>query len=305
LEDALRSVVQDELRKTGVSGAPPPAPAAEHKATKLDLLVLAVVAADCALVLVLYPAVGNTSVQNFIKVMQWTGGTVFVAAATWFQKQFLEFTRTRPFRWIASVILLVLLPQQVPVIPILNPRAGANVISLGFDDDVITKSGGRRLVTATSHVFSTVTSEKCAVKDQPITHLRLMELWSAIETQRVVPVFFNANLVFPENLPKNPTLMVRASGHFFTPAEIEQARMSVEKSGSGHLSSESTERQLQVDVKPETSGSLLTLADAVYDLAIQDAAHKCLARVCGPLSKLLDADCSATLAVDTCKERCP
>src|SRR4029077_21177980 len=128
LDAALRAVVREELIRAGVATAPAHSSKDDANApTKRDLAVLAIVAADCALALVVFPAADNSAVQSFIKVMQWTGGTVFVAAATWFQKRFLVLTRGRAFRTIACVALLLMLPQKVPVVPILVPQAAESV----------------------------------------------------------------------------------------------------------------------------------------------------------------------------------
>src|SRR5262252_1724582 len=99
VDDIVRRIVRYEVASM-VGGTKDDQDATAH-ATRMDLVMFAVVAADAALILVLYHAGDNKAVDDFVKVIQWTGGTVFVAAATWFQKQFLELTRGKWFRFVA------------------------------------------------------------------------------------------------------------------------------------------------------------------------------------------------------------
>jgi len=307
LDGAVRSVVRDELKRAGLTASEPEAPASP---TKLDLLILGVVAADCALALVVYPTADNSAVQSFVKVMQWTGGTIFVAAATWFQKRFLLLTRRHAFRAVAIALLVLMLPQQVPLVPILVPRAAESVSEFKFDDrDSITKSSGRRLVTMSSHTLvTTAADQKCVVTPQPTLTIAATELWSDIWRQRFVPIYYEAFANFPteEGEKVEKVLTISRRDGSFRSHEVDIVRKALALQRTGRLRDDQTSPStMQIDVDGSTAASQLRLANGPYSLELQDKRNNCLGRLCGQLDKSINGDCLLQFERAQCSQACP
>jgi hypothetical protein len=307
LEDALRAVVRDELTRAGLAPSRSEPPNDHTAPTTVDLIILAVVAADCALALVVYSAADNSAVQSFVKVMQWTGGTVFVAAVTWFQKRFLLLTRGMAFRAIACAAFLLMLPQQVPFAPILVPRAAEIVSELKFDNtDRISQSSGRRFVTVASHTLTTTPADqKCAMATQPQLVVNATDLWSDIWQQRVVPVYYEGWATFPAD-DGVKLLSIARRDRPFTSDEIDIVRKSLAVKKSGRLRDGAPPHQkIQIDVDGKIAASQLRLANGRYQLELRDKNDRCLGRVCGLLDNSFNDDCMLMFEPDQCSRPCP
>jgi hypothetical protein len=308
LDGAVRSVVRDELKRAGLAGSEPETPTSP---TSLDLLVLGVVAADCALALVVYPAADNSAVQNFVKVMQWTGGPILVAAATWFPTRLLLVARRPTLRVVAIALLVLMLPQQVPLVPILVPRAAETVSEFKFDDrDSITKSSGRRLVTMSSHtVVTTSADQKCASTPQPTLTIAATELWSDIWRQRVVPIYYEAFANFPteesEKVEKVLTISRRDGSFHSQEVVIVRKALAIRRTGRLRDDESASSRKMQIDVDGSTAGSQLRLANGPYILELLDTHNTCLGRLCGQLAKSLNGDCFLQFERAQCLQPCP
>lgn len=308
LDGAVRSVVRDELKRAGLAASEPETPTTP---TKLDLLILGIVAADCALALVVYTTADNSAVQSFVKVMQWTGGTIFVAAATWFQKRFLMLTRRPGFRVVAVVLLVLMLPQQVPLVPILVPRAAESVSEFKFDDrDSINKSSGRRLVTMSSHTLVTTSADqKCVMTPQPTLTIAATELWSDIWRQRFVPIYYEAFANFPtedgEKVEKVLTISRRDGWFRSHEVDIVRKALALQRTGRLRDDESASPRRMLIDVDGSTAASQLRLPNGQYRLELQDTRNNCLGLLCGQLDKSINTDCLLQFERAQCSQACP
>lgn len=296
LDDSVRGVVRDELVRAGVVQAPvrPATP------TRTDLLLLVVLAADIALVLLVIPYANNSAVEKFLTVVQWVGTTVFVAAATWFQEKFLEFSRTKAFRVVAFGVLALLLPQKVPLIPIHVPRP-AEAMQLTLDGDRLPPGvSGRRMVTISSHTLQAVASgQQCAVGDQPAVSLRWTELPSAVREAPIVDLYYDVSASFPASVKIDTVVRLarrdRAWREHDT-AVLDQSLIDA-KAGTRQASEDGGVGILY----PAGFGAAsLRLPNGDYILELTTTDGTCLARACGRLATLLDTNCTVKVATSMC-----
>lgn len=307
LEVAIRAVVRDEVTRL-ITTPTPAAPAATHAPPKpLDVIVLCVAAADCALLLLLAPSLGNPAVETFLKVVQWAGATFFVAAATWFQQQFLAFTRAVAFRVVAFAALAIVLPQKAPLLPILVPRAIDDVAELKLDAETIKDTSGRRFVTIAPHtIVTTIAGQQCAMKTQPELPLRRRDLLTDLRRQRTVLVYYQANMEFPDAAEVDKTLTITPSGGAFEQTDLDIVRASIVKKQAGRIV-EGNAHRLLMAFAPGDGGLSVDLPNGAYtyEFALTSKAGDCLGRVCGTLAKALGKGCLISFELEQCKQPCP
>jgi len=300
VDEVLRTVIRNEMAKTGLTSAQvnPDHP----KPTKGDLILLSVVAADCALILVLVPSLENSAVETFLKVVQWTGATVFVAAATWFQEQFLSFTRGMTFRAIAVLTLLVLLPQKVPLVPILVPQAAEDLSDLKFDTDSILNNTGRRMVTLASHTLtSTTTGQLCSLQTQPALSMGVGDLWSAVRRRRVVPLYYGVNATFPFMQSRDDKhLRITRRDDELAAQDLAILRRSLVQRKAGRLADAAQSRDVAVAFGSNDGAAYVELPGGSYGLELRTGVGACLGRVGGQLRALLGSECVIEFAPAQC-----
>jgi hypothetical protein len=299
LDEMVRELVRDELVKAGLVKAR--RGDARRRPTWVDLVMLSIVAADCTQLLVLIPSLNNSAVETFLKVVQWTGATVFVAAATWFQEQFLTFTRRLAFRVVVLVTFLVLLPQKVPLVPIIVPRASEPVIELTFDADPITESaGGRRMVSMASHTLSLTVPRGCGLQEQPKLTLKWTELASAVRRQHVVPVYYRVAVSLPDTDGKDTQLRILRRDSSLTEEDVNVVRASRVKAKLTSPENVSS-NQLVLHHNSQVGASQMELPNGDYELTLTTTdGNKCVGRKTGKLSDLLDTSCVIEFSPEQC-----
>lgn len=300
LELAFRQLVQEELAKARSNDGATSKASGQRGPTWVDLAMLSMVAADCTLVLVLIPSLNNSTVETFMKVAQWTGATVFVAAAAWFQEQFLAITRRSSFRAIAAATLILLLPQKVPLVPILVPIAAEPVADLKLDAESIAEITGRRMVTIGSHTLATTIVETaCVIRQQPTLTIGWTELVGAVRHRRVVPVYYNVAVNFPDTSGSSTTLRIKRLDIDLDAEDfrvIRSSRLSLNQARPERTSP----REFALYQNSEIGASSLNLPNGNYELTLTAEGHRCLGRRGGQLRKLLGAECVIDFAGAAC-----
>jgi hypothetical protein len=262
LDDALRGLVREELEKAGAIAAAQPA---HTKAMPLDLLFLGVLAADCALALVIVPQLQSEAAEKAFKIVEWSATSVFAAAAAWFQQRFLIWMRRKAFRVSSCLLLLTFLPVEFRLVPIRVPTAVEADTITSLDGQPVDAAPWPYWVTLSSHPLLVSWAATCG-EDQPKTELTPVEVLRSVLWPTVQPEYLHLSLSLPKTA-QGPRLYITREQSFDSD-EIKVLRDSVSFGMAARVET-ATAGQVVVRPLPTVASVPLRLrSDGQYDIRL-------------------------------------